>query len=105
MFLLDLEYVCPDGTNREAYFNKLELHDKKGNPQPGGSLAWFQKTWSSCLQYPLTKLVVTVIQIVTQYFDVYCENSFSPKHARIWLFVADLLFVSVTAPLTIEGLS
>ncbi|KAK3067572.1 hypothetical protein LTR53_015493 [Teratosphaeriaceae sp. CCFEE 6253] len=46
LLLLGLEYVCPDGIDRETYFNDLPGRDKKGKPQPGGSLLWFQRTWS-----------------------------------------------------------
>ena len=42
LFFLVLEWVAPDGTDRESYFNNLELRDRRGNPQPGGSLKWFQ---------------------------------------------------------------
>jgi len=42
LFFLVLEYVCPDGTDREKYFENLPGKDKKGNPIPGGSLNWFQ---------------------------------------------------------------
>lgn len=42
LFLLTLEFVCPDGTDREKYFDRLEGQDKKGHPVPGGSLKWFQ---------------------------------------------------------------
>jgi len=42
LFLLTLEYVCPDGTDREKYFENLPGQDKKGNPVSGGSLVWFQ---------------------------------------------------------------
>ena len=42
LFFLILEYVAPDGTDRETYFNNLELRGKGGRPQPGGSLKWFQ---------------------------------------------------------------
>ncbi len=41
LFLLVLEFVVPDGTDREQYFDRLELRDKKG-VKPGGSLKWFQ---------------------------------------------------------------
>lgn len=34
-----------------------------------------------------------MIQIITQYYGVYCENSMSPKYAHLWLFLADLLFI------------
>lgn len=42
LFFLVLEYVAPDGTDRERYFDNLELRDRKGRPQAGGSLKWFQ---------------------------------------------------------------
>lgn len=42
LFLLILEYVAPDGTDREKYFDNLELKDRRGRVQPGGSLKWFQ---------------------------------------------------------------
>ncbi|EMC99053.1 hypothetical protein BAUCODRAFT_146038 [Baudoinia panamericana UAMH 10762] len=102
LFLLMLEYACPDGTDREAYFNKLPNQDKKGNTLPGGSLQWFQRTWSSVLQYPLSKFLLIVVQIITQYFGVYCENSFSPKHAHLWLALLDFLFVGGALGATIN---
>ncbi|KYG47210.1 hypothetical protein M433DRAFT_86145, partial [Acidomyces richmondensis BFW] len=102
LFFLVLEYVCPDGMDREKYFENLPGQDKKGNPVPGGSLNWFQKTWATTLQYPLTKTVFVTIQIITQYFGVYCENSMSPKHAHLWLFLADLLFIGGAFGATIQ---
>ncbi|KAK0865969.1 hypothetical protein LTS02_005064 [Friedmanniomyces endolithicus] len=102
LFLLGLEYVCPDGTDRETYFNNLPGRDKKGKPVAGGSLQWFQRTFSSVLQYPLTKTIFTIIQIITQYFHVFCENSFSPKYAHIWLMLADFLFIGGALGATIK---
>ncbi|KAK0877209.1 hypothetical protein LTR87_008933 [Friedmanniomyces endolithicus] len=102
LFLLGLEYVCPDGTDRETYFNNLPGRDKKGKPVAGGSLQWFQRTFSSVLQYPLTKTTFTIIQITTQYFHIYCENSFSPKYAHIWLTLADFLFIGGALGATIK---
>lgn len=54
------------------------------------------------MQYPLTKTVFVVIQIITQYYRVYCENSFSPKYAHLWLFIADLLFIGGALGATIK---
>lgn len=54
------------------------------------------------MQYPLTKLVFVVIQIVTQYYRVYCESSWSPKYAHIWLFIADILFIGGALGATIK---
>ncbi len=52
-----------------------------------------QKTYASVLQYPLLKTVLIVIEIATQYYGDYCIGNFSPKHAHLYLFLADLLFV------------
>ncbi|KAF2766076.1 hypothetical protein EJ03DRAFT_338636 [Teratosphaeria nubilosa] len=93
LFFLVLEWACPDGTDREKYFSNLQGKDKKGNNVPGGSLKWFQTTSRNALQFPLTKLVLIVIQIVTQYYHVFCENSMSPKHAHLWIFLFDIFFV------------
>lgn len=93
LFFLVLEYVTPDGTDREKYFDSLPNKTRRGKPIPGGSLGWFQKTWGSVLQYPLFKTILIIIEIITQYFGVYCENSFSFKHARLWLTLADYIFV------------
>lgn len=42
LFYLVLEWVVPDGMDREKYFDKLEMRNRRGHPQPGGSLKWFQ---------------------------------------------------------------
>jgi hypothetical protein len=42
LFFLLLEYVCPDGQDRDAFFAELENKDKKGNVKPGGSLEWYK---------------------------------------------------------------
>jgi hypothetical protein len=54
LFMLTLEWVCPDGIDRERYFNNLEMRDKKGNPVPGGSLKWFQV--SSLFEIPIPRI-------------------------------------------------
>ena len=47
LFFLVLEWICPDGTDREKYFEKLEGRDRRGKPIPGGSLQWFQVSFYS----------------------------------------------------------
>lgn len=42
LFILVLEWVVPDGMDRERYFDNLELRNRRGQVQPGGSLKWFQ---------------------------------------------------------------
>lgn len=41
LFLLFLEFICPDEEARPKYFSNLENKDKKGNIIPGGSRKWF----------------------------------------------------------------
>jgi hypothetical protein len=45
-FLLMSSYVVPDGGDRDAFFNELELIDKKSNPQGQESLKWYQAAQS-----------------------------------------------------------
>lgn len=54
------------------------------------------------MQYPLSKLLFVIVQIITQQFHVYCESSFSPKYAHLWLFLADLLFIGGALGATIK---
>jgi hypothetical protein len=42
LFFLLLEWVCPEGTDRDKYFDEFPFKDKKGVVIEGGSLAWFQ---------------------------------------------------------------
>ena len=54
------------------------------------------------MQYPLSKTVFTVIQIITQYYHVYCENSFSPKYAHLWLTITDYVLIGGALGATIK---
>jgi hypothetical protein len=42
LFFLILEWVCPEGTDREKYFDEFPFKNKKGVIVEGGSLAWFR---------------------------------------------------------------
>lgn len=64
----------------------------KDVPQP--ELTTYQRTWAQVFQYPLITLIFTIIEIVTQYYGKYCSNSFAPKHAHLWLFLAGILIVA-----------
>lgn len=45
LFFLLLEWVCPEGTDREKYFDEFPFKDRKGAIVEGGSLAWFQVSY------------------------------------------------------------
>lgn len=59
LFLLVLDWVAPDGIDREQYFDKLELRDRRGRVQPGGSLRWFQVIPSLNLDVTISVLTPT----------------------------------------------
>lgn len=78
LFFLVLEYVCPDGTDREKYFDQLPAQDKKGNIEPGGSLNWFQV----CIPNRHgTKIEYTLILVSRKlgavFFNIHLQSSFS----------------------------
>ncbi|OCL13952.1 hypothetical protein AOQ84DRAFT_331864 [Glonium stellatum] len=93
LFLLYVEYVCPEEEMRPKYFNDLENKDKKGNIIPGGSLKWFNRTWITVLQFPLTKTLSCIVEISTQAAGVFCANSLSPRYAHIWLLLIDMFII------------
>ena len=41
-FLLISTYIIPDEAHQDSFWEQLELIDKKGNPQRGGSLLWYR---------------------------------------------------------------
>lgn len=49
LFFLLLEWVCPEGTDREKFFGEFAFKDKKGVIVEGGSLAWFQVSFFELL--------------------------------------------------------
>jgi len=48
LFFLLLEWVCPEGTDREKYFDEFPFKDKKGVIVEGGSLDWFHVSLFAC---------------------------------------------------------
>ncbi|KAF2488685.1 hypothetical protein BU16DRAFT_497207 [Lophium mytilinum] len=95
LYLLYVEYMCPDEQIRDAYFNGVVNKTRKGETISGGSLAWFNRTWIMVFQYPLMKTIFCIIEIATQAANKYCMNTLSPKYAHIWLLLADNILISL----------
>ncbi|OQV11089.1 hypothetical protein CLAIMM_14986 [Cladophialophora immunda] len=93
LFLLYLEYVCPNEAERSTYFFNLPAKDKKGNTRPGGSLQWYNYIYLQAMQFPLTKTIAAIVEIVTQAADRFCSNSLSPRYAHIWLLLIDIFII------------
>jgi hypothetical protein len=41
--------------------------------------------WVGVFQYCLLRVLMTIVAVVTQKFDVYCEQSLNPAFAHIWV--------------------
>jgi len=81
IFLLFLEYLGPDAdeTTGEKYFGQLENYDKKHKLIPGGSWAFYKRTWLLVFQFPVTKALSATAQDITQATNVYCVKLPFPK--------------------------
>jgi len=45
IFILYVQYVCPESSSWWGFFDQLEVQDERGNLPLGGSLVWFKRTW------------------------------------------------------------
>ncbi|GAB7343861.1 hypothetical protein MBLNU457_1827t1 [Dothideomycetes sp. NU457] len=84
IWLLYNEWVCPDASHRDEFFDNLDRYDRKKRFIPGGSLSWFKYTWLLVLQYPFVAVALDTATIVTQALNTYCSNSFSAQYFHIW---------------------
>ena len=44
-----------------------------------------QVIWIGVLQYCLLRVLMTIVAVVTQHFDLYCEASLNPAFSHIWV--------------------
>ncbi|KAF2097000.1 DUF300-domain-containing protein [Rhizodiscina lignyota] len=104
ILLLYIHYVCPDEgqLTRYDFFHNLELQDRKGRSQSGGSLTWFKRTWICVFQYPLAKTISAIIEIATQGAGVFCINSLSPHYAHLWCQIIDIVSIVLAVPRVIR---
>ena len=89
LFLLFVQYLAPDSATREAYFHSLDNYNVKGQSLQGGSLKWLRLKWFFVFSYPLTILITTVAEEVTQGYGAYCTTSLSPKYAHLWILIIE----------------
>ncbi|EXJ56393.1 hypothetical protein A1O7_06736 [Cladophialophora yegresii CBS 114405] len=90
LFLLYVQYVTPDATTRDAFFQSLEKKSKKGSITPGGSLRWFWNTWRTVFFYVVIYTALVIIQEITKATGAYCSTSSKPRFANIWIQALEL---------------
>ncbi|KAI0431894.1 organic solute transporter Ostalpha-domain-containing protein [Xylaria sp. FL1042] len=96
IFFLFVEFAAPDASTREQYFNELEAKRQKGGRfelkkawtlVPGGSLRWYQSKYVGLYLYFIATIIIKIVEEITQAAGRYCQYSFSPAFAHIWVLV------------------
>ncbi|KAJ8130316.1 hypothetical protein O1611_g3315 [Lasiodiplodia mahajangana] len=62
---------------------------------PKSGLTWFNIIWIGVYQYCFIRVAMTIVAVVTQHFDRYCESSNSPVFAHVWVIVIEAIAVTI----------
>jgi hypothetical protein len=100
-FTLMCEYVAPGLHEQKKYFRALEpvnwvwgvffmqkcTGGENHGPfrKPRSGLTWFNVVWAGIFQYCLVRVLFTIVSVVAEYFNRYCEHSLHPAFAHIWV--------------------
>ncbi|EAW12624.1 OSTA/TMEM184 family protein [Aspergillus clavatus NRRL 1] len=109
-FALLCHYIAPDLHSQKEYFRGITPKQwlwpvpwfqkccggEKGIWRiPRSGLTWFNVVWVGVFQYCLLRVLSTIIAVVTQHFDVYCEESLSPAFSHVWVLAIECVAVSI----------
>ena len=111
-FLLMLELISPHEDQRSLFFAGIDLPGpadafslggkKKKNPskpkKPVDALAWYRRKWIAVFQFILVSIVVGIVTDITEATGDFCDTSYNPKFAHLWMTV--LINVSETIAIT-----
>ncbi|KAI1116784.1 organic solute transporter Ostalpha-domain-containing protein [Nemania sp. NC0429] len=62
---------------------------------PKSGLTWFNIIWIGVYQYCFIRIAMTIVAVVTEHFDKYCESSNSPVFAHIWVILIEAIAVTI----------
>ncbi|KAL3442193.1 organic solute transporter Ostalpha-domain-containing protein [Aspergillus insuetus] len=109
-FALLCHYIAPDLHSQKDYFRGIQpknwvwpvnwLQKCSGGERglwrvPRSGLTWFNVVWVGVFQYCLLRVLMTIVAVVTQKFDVYCEQSLNPAFAHIWVLAIECVAVTI----------
>ncbi|KAL4919482.1 organic solute transporter Ostalpha-domain-containing protein [Aspergillus aurantiobrunneus] len=109
-FALMCHYIAPDLHSQKDYFRGIQPKNwvwpvnwlqkcfggKKGIWRvPRSGLTWFNVIWVGVFQYCLLRVLMTIVAVITQKFDVYCESSLNPAFAHIWVLAIECVAVTI----------
>ncbi|MCJ1230868.1 hypothetical protein MMC12_007542 [Toensbergia leucococca] len=94
LFHLYVEYVSPNKTYREQYYDDLERQTRSGKAKHGkGSLRWFHIIWICVFQLPLTRTITFTIGEAMQ--ATQCPLSKTLKNAHVAISVTESVFIII----------
>lgn len=52
---------------------------------PKSGLTWFNIIWIGVYHYCFIRVAMTIVAVVTQHYEKYCESSMSPLFSHVWV--------------------
>ncbi|KAE9566050.1 Transmembrane protein 184-like protein [Colletotrichum fructicola] len=102
-FLLLCQLLHPDPTTLRRAFSLVEpkpwihpirflvVHIGRRKDRSVDGLNWFNTIWFCVFQFCIVKFLGALVKCITEAADVYCEESNSASHAKIWVMVIEIL--------------
>ncbi|KAF2215149.1 hypothetical protein CERZMDRAFT_36033 [Cercospora zeae-maydis SCOH1-5] len=117
-FALLCHYCAPTLHDQKEYFRHVEpvnwfwgvfgLQKCTGGEhkgpfrKPRSGLTWFNAVWVGIFQYCFIRVFFTIVSVITQAFDKYCEASLSPAFAHIWVLAFECISVTIAMFMVVQ---
>ncbi|RDW75725.1 hypothetical protein BP5796_06546 [Coleophoma crateriformis] len=88
-FLLMSTYCVPDEdlNSRATFFSQLQLQNRKGVAQGGGSLGWYRQRSFLVLQFIPVSILMWIVAVAALATGHFCSTSNNIHFAHIWVTV------------------
>ncbi|KAK6539067.1 hypothetical protein TWF694_010608 [Orbilia ellipsospora] len=105
-FFLMTYLIAPTLHEQKQFFRRWEpkpwpfpanLFIKIGIPfrTPRSGLTWFNIVWICTFQYCAIRVLSTFASLATQWFGLYCQASWSPVFAHVWITVIIIIMITI----------
>lgn len=100
-FQLMCQYMAPNLHEQKQFFRQLKPiqpwvlpvswfkflcgGDRGPWRTPKSGLTWFNIIWIGVYHYCFIRVAMTIVAVLTQYYERYCESSLSPYFAHVWV--------------------
>ncbi|KAG9715417.1 DUF300-domain-containing protein, partial [Aureobasidium melanogenum] len=117
-FTLLCNYIAPNLHEQKDYFRQVTpinwfwgvfgLQKCTGGKDKGilriprSGLTWFNVVWLSVFQYCFVRVLFTIVSVITQALNRYCEASLNPAFAHIWVMVFEGASVTIAMFMLIQ---